>query len=105
MAKYEGKKLFHFLGFLATILIALAILIAGIVNLIKFGQFTLGMSGLSFYNFQSALVCIANILAYFICMCVGFLYAKSKRNIAYLIIDIIAITIIIVVIVLNLFGV
>ncbi len=102
---YESKKFFNFLGFIVTILIALAILIAGIVTWIKLGRFTLQIPGFGFSNLQTALVCIANILAYFICMVVGFFYAKSKRNVAFIIIDIICIVIITVVVVLSMFGV
>lgn len=105
MAKYENKKVFNFLGFLVTILIAAAIIIAGIVNWIKSGVFSLQFAGFGFHDVQSALICIANILAYFICMVVGFFYAKSKRNLAFIIIDIACIVVISVVVVLSIFGV
>ena len=102
---YESKKFLNFLGFIVTILIAIAILVAGIVLWVKSGHFTLQIPGFGFSNVQTALVCVANILAYVICMVVGFLYAKSKRNVAFIIIDIICIAIIAVVIVLSMFGV
>ena len=105
MAKYEGKKILKLLGFWVTVLIAAAILIAGIVAWIQNGRFTLQIPGFGFHSVQTALVCVANILAYFICMIVGFSYAKSKRNVAYIIIDIVCITIIAVVVTLSIFGV
>lgn len=102
---YESKKILHFLGFIVTISISVAILIAGIVSWVQKGQFTLSIPGFGFSNLQTAFVCIANILAYFVCMIVGFLYAKSKRNIAFIIVDIICIAIIAIVVVLSMFGV
>lgn len=103
MAKYENKRTLNFLGFLATILIALAILIAGIVTWIRHGHFGWGIPGLGFSDVQSALVCVANIFAYILAMFAGFAYARSKRNIAYMIIQIIATIIILFVIIISLF--
>ena len=103
MAKYESRRILNFLGFLATILIAIAILIAGIITWIKSGHFGMGLPGLGFNNVPSALVCVANIFAYILAMVAGFAYAKSRRNIAYMIVQIIAVVIIIFVIITSLF--
>ena len=103
MAKYENRRTLNFLGFLATIFIAIAILIAGIVTWIKSGHFGMGLPGLGFSNVQTALVCIANICAYILAMCAGFSYAKSKRNIAYMIIQIVSVVIILFVLITSLF--
>ena len=105
MGKYESKKVFNFLGFLVTILIAVAILITGIYLWINNGRFTLQIPGFGFGSVQAAIMCIANMLAYFMCMIVGFNYARSKRSPVFVIIDIIAIVFIVVVVVLCLFGV
>ena len=104
MAKYESRRTLNFLGFLATVLIALAILIAGIVSWINSGHFGMGLPGLSFRNgVPSALVCIANILAYILAMVGGFAYAKSKRNVAYMVIQIVSVVIILFVLITSLF--
>lgn len=103
MAKYESRRTLNFMGFLATVLIAIAILIAGIVAWIKVGKFGMSLPGLTFSNVQTSLVCIANILAYFLAICNGFAYAKSKRNITYMIIQIVSTVIIIFVLITSLF--
>lgn len=103
MAKYESRRTLNFLGFMATILIAVAILIAGIVAWIKSGHFGMSLPGLSFSNVPSALICVANICAYILAMIAGFAYARSKRNITYMIIQIIAVVIILFVIITSLF--
>lgn len=103
MAKYESKRTLNFLGFLATILIATAILIAGIVLWIKNGHFGWGIPGLGFSNVPSALVCVANVCAYILAIFAGFAYARSKRSVAYIIVQIIATIIILFVIITSLF--
>ena len=103
MAKYESKRLLNFLGFLATMFIAVAILIAGIVTWIKSGHFGMGLPGLGFSNVPSALVCIANVFAYILAIFAGFAYARSRRNIAFLILQIVATVIILFVIITSLF--
>ncbi len=50
MANYENRRTLNFLGFVATILIAIAILIAVIVTWIKSGHFWMGLPGLGFSN-------------------------------------------------------
>ena len=103
MAKYENRRTLNFLGFLATVFIAVAILIAGIVTWIKSGHFGMGLPGLGFSNVPSALVCVANIFAYILAMFAGFAYARSKRNIAYMVIQIICVVIILFVLITSLF--
>ena len=56
MANFEGRKALNFLGFLATVFIAAAILIAAIVGWVESGQFNITLAGLTMTNFTSALV-------------------------------------------------
>lgn len=103
MAKYETRRVLNFLGFIATVFIALAILIAAIVGWIETGVFNISLAGLSISNFTTALICIANILAYLFAIIGGFAYARSKRNIAFMIIQVIAVVIICFVVITSLF--
>jgi len=102
MAKYEFRRSLNFLGFLATILIAIAILIAGIMGWIQNGTFNPSIAGLSFTSIQSGIIFIANFFAYLLAAVAGFSYAKSKRSIWYMVIQIIAVVIIVFVIIANL---
>jgi len=100
----ERKRPLNLVGFIVTILIAAAILIAGIVSWIQNGNFGMSLPGLSFKNgVPSSLVCIANILAYLLAIITGLSYAKSRRNVAFLILQIIASVIIVFVIITSLF--
>ena len=104
MANYESRKLLNFLGFVASILIAAAILIAGIVCWIDSGHFGAYIPGLGFgHGLATALVCLANIIAYILCIVAGFAYAKSKRNMAYMIVQIVATVIIVFVLITSMF--
>lgn len=104
MAKYENRRVFNFLGFIATVLIASAILIAGIVTWIQNGHFGMSLPGLTFRNgVPQALICVANILAYIMAMIGGFAYAKSKRNITFLIVQIVCVVIILFVLITSFF--
>ncbi len=103
MAKYEARRVLNFLGFFATVLIAIAILIAAVYTWIKTGNFSITLEGLSFNSLPTALVCVANICAYTISAIGGFCYAKSKRNIWFLITQIIAVIIIVFVVLTSLF--
>ena len=96
MSKYEFRKLLNFLGFVATIIIAIAVVIAFI--------FKEGVSSLGFSNVQTALVFIASVIAYFITAVSGFYYARSKKNIAFLITWIVAVVLITVFLFLNAFA-
>lgn len=103
MAKYEFRKVLNLLGFVATLLIALAILIASIINWVQSGTFSAGLAGLQISNFQTGLVFVANIFAYFLACVGGFAYARSKRSVWYVIIQVIAVAIILFVVITNLF--
>lgn len=102
MAKYELRRALNFLGFLATILIAIAILVAGILGWIQNGTFNPSIAGLSFTSIQSGMIFVANFFAYFLAAIAGFSYAKSKRSIWYMVVQIIAVIIILFVIIANL---
>jgi len=102
MAKYELRRMLNFLGFLATILIAIAILVAGIMGWIQEGSFNPNIAGLSFISLQSGIIFIANFFAYLLAATAGFSYAKSKRSIWYMVVQIIAVIIILFVIIANL---
>ena len=77
------KRPLNLIGFIVTILIATAILIAGIVAWIQSGHFGMSLPGLSFRNgLTASLVCVANMLAYLLAIITGLSYARSIRNIA-----------------------
>lgn len=103
MANFESKKVLNFLGWIATVFIALAILIAAIVGWIQTGKFNISLAGLSISDFPTALVCIANIFAYLIAAIGGFCYAKSKRNIWFMVIQVVATIVILFVVITSLF--
>lgn len=102
MAKYEFRRALNFLGFLATLLIATAILIAGIIEWINTGSFNLSLAGLSVDSFQSGMIFVANVFAYLLATIAGFYYARSKRSIWYTILQVIAVIVIVIVIIANL---
>lgn len=77
MANLEFKRALNFMGFVATMCIAVALIISLIVSL--FGE-TKGIPGFRIYDVISAFTFFANILAYFITIISGFYYAKSKRS-------------------------
>ncbi|MBR1925455.1 MAG: hypothetical protein IJ837_01200 [Clostridia bacterium] len=100
----ERKRPLNLIGFVVTILIATAILIAGIVAWIQNGHFGMSLPGLSFKNgVSSSLICVANILAYLLAIFTGLSYARSRRNIMFLILQVIASVIIVFVIITSLF--
>ncbi len=103
MAKYEFRKILNLLGFIATVLIALSILIASIINWVQVGTFSAGLDGLKISNFQTGLVFVANVFAYFLACVGGFAYVRSKRSVWYAIVQVIAIIIILFVVISNLF--
>lgn len=93
VANLEFKRALNFMGFVATICIAVALIISLIASAIS------GDGG-SIPNFQisdlaTAFAFIANILAYFITIVSGFYYAKSKRNAWFMVIQIIGTLVII----------
>jgi len=98
------KRPLNLIGFIVTILIATAILIAGIVAWIQSGHFGMSLPGLSFRNgLTASLVCVANMLAYLLAIITGLSYARSIRNITYLILQVIASVIIVFVIITSIF--
>ena len=86
MASLEFKKALNFMGFVATICIAIALIISLIISL--FGE-TKGIPGFQIHDVVSAFTFIANILAYFITVISGFYYANSKRNVWFMVVQII----------------
>ncbi len=93
MANLEFKRALNFMGFIATMCIAVALVICLIISL--FGE-TKGIPGFQIYDVVSAFTFFANILAYFITIVSGFFYARSKRNIWFMIAQIIGTVLIIV---------
>ncbi len=87
MANLEFKKALNFMGFVATMCIAIALIISLIISL--FDGSGGGIPGFQINDVVSAFTFFANILAYFITIVAGFYYAKSKRNVWFMILQII----------------
>ena len=98
MANYGLRKVLNFLGFLATMLIGVAMILAMIVN----GATGATIAGLNLRgaSVASVIVFIANIFAYFITIIAGFSYARSKRSAWYMVAQIVATLVIIVLVIL-----
>lgn len=86
MANLEFKRAINFMGFLATMLIALALVISLIVSLFQNGN---GIEIFKIKDVVSALVFFSSILAYFITIVAGFFYVKTKSNRWYLALQIV----------------
>lgn len=82
MANLEFKKALNFMGFVATMCIAVALIISLIISL--FGE-QKGIPGFQIHDVISAFTFIANVLAYFITIVAGFYYARSKRNVWFMV--------------------
>lgn len=98
MANYGLRKVLNFLGFIATMLIGIAMILAMIVNGVNGGTIT----GLNLRGATAAeiIVFVANIFAYFITIIAGFSYARSKRSVGFMIAQIVATLVIVVLVVL-----
>ncbi len=103
MPNYELRRAMNAVGFFATVLIAIVILIAKIVNWVQTGDFTAAIPGLTLGSAVEILMFIANVCAYFIAAVSGFAYVRSRRNIGYTIVHILAIVVILFVVISNLF--
>lgn len=98
MANYGLRKVLNFLGFVATMLIGVAMILAMIVN--GAGGGTIAGLNLRGASVSTVIVFVANIFAYFITIIAGFSYAKSKRSMWYMIAQIVATLVIVVLLVL-----
>lgn len=98
MANYGLRKVLNFLGFVATMLIGVAMILAMIVNGADGG--TIAGLNLRGASVSTVIVFVANIFAYFITIIAGFSYAKSKRSMWYMIAQIVATLVIVVLLVL-----
>ena len=98
MANYGLRKVLNFLGFVATLLIGVAMILARIVNGADGG--TIAGLNLRGASVSTVIVFVANIFAYFITIIAGFSYAKSKRSMWYMIAQIVATLVIVVLLVL-----
>ncbi len=98
MANYGLRKVLNFLGFVATLLIGVAMILAMIVNGADGG--TIAGLNLRGASVSTVIVFVANIFAYFITIIAGFSYAKSKRSMWYMIAQIVATLVIVVLLVL-----
>lgn len=105
MANYEFRKKINLVGFIATIAIAVAILIAFLWNWISTGVFTTGIAGLKLSGgLPGILTYIANVCAYFVAIVSGFYYVKSKRSPWFMVVQFIAVFIIGFVVITGLFA-
>ena len=98
MANYGLRKVLTFLGFVATLLIGVAMILAMIVHGADGG--TIAGLNLRGASVSTVIVFVANIFAYFITISAGFSYAKSKRSMWYMIAQIVATLVIVVLLVL-----
>jgi len=98
MANYGLRKVLNFLGFVATMLISIALILALIVNGASGG----GIAGLNLRGATPAsiIVFVANVFAYFITIIAGFNYARSKRSFLYMLAQIVATLVIVILVVL-----
>ena len=94
MANLEFKRALNFMGFVATMLIAVALVVSLLVSLIS-GNGVYNIPNFEINNVQSAFSFFANILAYFITIISGFYYAKSKRNVWFMVAQVVCTLIII----------
>lgn len=77
MSNLQFKRVLNFMGFLATMLIAVALVISLLVSIFQHGS---GIAIFKIYDFVSALIFCSSILAYFITIIAGFSYVKTKSN-------------------------
>lgn len=98
MANLEFKRALNFMGFVATMLIAGALVISLLVSVFST---TKGIPGFQIFDVVSAFTFFANILAYFITIVSGFYYAKSKRNVWFMVAQVIGTIIILTAVILG----
>lgn len=104
MANYEFRKKINIVGFIASIAIAVAILIAFLWNWISTGVFNAGIAGLKLSGgLPGILTYIANVCAYFVAVVSGFYFVRSKRSPWFMVVQVIATIIIVFVVVIGLF--
>ena len=77
MSNLKFRHALNFMGFLATMLIAVALVISLLVSIFQHGS---GIMIFKISDFVSALVFCSSLLAYFITIIAGFSYAKTKSN-------------------------
>ena len=99
MANYNMRRMLNFFGFIATILISIARVLAMIVNGVSGG--TIAGLNLRGASIASIIVFVANIFAYFITIIAGFSYARSKRSAWFMITQIVATFVIVVLLILS----
>ena len=100
MANLEFKKAINFMGFLATMLIAVALLISLIVSLFQANK---GIPIFQITDVISAFTFFSSVLAYFITIVAGFYYVKTKRNVWFMILQILGTVIILAAIIIGAF--
>ena len=104
MANYEFRKKINIVGFIATIAIAVAILIVFLVNWISTGVFTAGIAGLKLSGgLPGILTYVANVCAYFVSIVAGFYFVRSKRSPWFMVVQVVATLIIAFVVIMGLF--
>lgn len=99
MANYGMRRMLNCLGFIATMLIGVAMLLAMIVNGVSGG--TIAGLNLRGASIASVIVFVANIFAYFITIIAGFSYARSKRSAWFMVAQIVATLTIVVLVILS----
>ena len=100
MANLEFKRALNFMGFVATMLIAAALIVSIVVSLIN-GDGAYNIPNFPINNVESAFSFFANILAYFITIVAGFYYVKSKRNVWFMVAQIVGTLIILTAVILG----
>ncbi|MBR7091028.1 MAG: hypothetical protein IKC79_01080 [Clostridia bacterium] len=99
MGQYAFRRFVNMLGFVSSILIALASLIAMLVALAQ-GE-VMHLPGLVFSGAIGTIMSLANILAYFIVLVAGYSYARSKRSAWYMVAQVVSTLVILVMIILS----
>jgi len=101
MANYDFRRFMNMLGFVASMLISVALLVALFVSLASGDSAGIIIPGFEFGGIIADIVLIANAIAYIMVLIAGFNYAKSKRSVWYMVAQVVATLVIIVLLVVT----
>ena len=98
MANLEFRRAINFLGFIATMIIATALVISFIISIFQENK---GISIFQVKDVISALTLVSMVIAYFVTIVGGFTYARSKRNVWFMVAQVVATIVIILSVILG----